>query len=103
MVWSSSPAGGRSELRLHQPQRLIGHVAAARAAPPPSRRPCTTRTPGTFSAALVSTLFSVAPCAGGRRIRACNSPGGSMSPAYLALPVTLSSASLRARRFADHR
>ncbi len=43
----------------------------------------------------MSTLESVAPCAGGLRIRACTAPAGAMSPAYFALPVTFSIASRR--------
>ena len=53
------------------------------------------RTPGIFSAAVESTSFSVAPCAGGLRTCACSVPGRAMSAAYCALPVTFSSASLR--------
>ena len=36
-----------------------------------------------------------APWAGGRRMRACSAPTGTMSPAYFALPVTFSIASRR--------
>ncbi len=62
----------------------------------PSR---TTFTPGRFSAADVSTCPIVAPWAGGRSTRACSTPpGGTMSPAYFALPVTFS---LPSRRLAD--
>src|ERR1035437_7867390 len=51
-----------------------------------------TRTPGSFSAALVSALFSRAPSAGGRTSRACSMPGRITSAEYFALPVTLSAA-----------
>ena len=75
-----------------------------------SRRSCrtatsgpffTTRTPGTASAADVSASTSVAPCAGGRRILACSAPGGTMSPANFARPVTLSIASRRGADSSD--
>ena len=41
----------------------------------------TTVTPSLFAASDVSTRTRVAPCAGGRRIRACRRPGRRMSPA----------------------
>ena len=60
------------------------------------KSPCfTTVMPGSFSAADVSADTNVAPCAGGCSTRACSAPGGTMSPAYLALPVTFSIASRR--------
>ena len=59
---------------------------------PESRITCA---PATFSAADVSADFNFAPWAGGRRMAACSRPGNSMSPEYLAWPVTFSNASLR--------
>ena len=40
-------------------------------------------------------LVAVAPCAGGLMMRAWSAPGGTMSPAYFAFPVTFSTASRR--------
>src|SRR5512135_2565657 len=54
-----------------------------------------TRTPGSRSAADVSTAVMMAPWAGGRTMRACSASGGTTSPAYFAPPVTVASASRR--------
>ena len=91
---SFKPAGAGSNWALISPSALsaTSQYLWSTAIKSPS---LTTRTPGTFSAALVSTLLNFAPSAGGRKIRAHTMPGRVMSPAYLALPVTFSIASRR--------
>src|SRR5713226_2453189 len=60
---------------------------------------CTALTPGIFSAALVSMLFTFACACGERRILPKSIPGRFMSNEYFARPETLNGPSIRDIRF----
>ena len=80
----------------HGPRRIYLRTSGSMGT---SKIVATALTPGNFSAAEVSILFTLAWACGLRRSFACSILSSLMSAAYLAEPVTLSKPSIRGRDF----